>query len=692
MSTDQDYIAIHNENHENPEELAQKYHDYCQSLAGQWSLEQQTWLLVKELLIQRFADTQMDLDQQSLFYSDEKLFQRLVGENRTLDELIRVKHWLEATAPAFQPVEVQPYLPYTTNHIQKHLKQKDIITELDPDAQTRQNKFLVADDQQYQSDLMRTLFQYFRRGEREAALDLCVQAGQAWRAATLQGFEMAVDNFVDGLESEDFGPGGTQNRALWKAICYSIANESKFDIYQRALYAVCCGNLENILPVCETWEDHVWAHFTSLLETQLEKGLLSIGQRLKQPTTLQMKLPEYNLDKTQVFDMLLKHENPEIQDKAKDPFRIIQAHLILDSMDMLLQQVCHQLQNEQQIPHQEQVLRFLVHLILMYDTLEVHITAQDEHVYLVFKHYIQTLIQSQQGILVPLFLNRLPQELQIECYADFLQTVPKEEMAKYYHMGLDEGLDMFEIAKTTVYSIFLKHGSMDSLEDDYYPLLSLTDPLSKSDITQIDALEWLRFEDNAQEYITASNLLIERFLCRGRINAVQHLMNTHSVEAFAEVKGWNIQLQYRQLIDTISLYDEWAQLFSKTKTRHDPLLLADLQTMTPGVVEAFDRLFETPVFGNEFLDPEDEPTRSIYMIQDMYIPDLVLWLHQVLYQTRLNGYLEKSLELANLVAGDGSNQGVHHSFTRTGKLQRFMEAMRQSAVQLLEKMPWATLN
>jgi hypothetical protein len=78
---------------------------------------------------------------------------------------------------------------------------------------------------------------------------------------------------------------------MWQQACRAISNEvrpsslgeearvadtfarqqvERFSKHERAIYALMCGNVDQILPVCYTWEDNVWANFKGLLHELLE--------------------------------------------------------------------------------------------------------------------------------------------------------------------------------------------------------------------------------------------------------------------------------------------------------------------------------------------------------------------------------------------------------------------------------------
>jgi nuclear pore complex protein Nup107 len=89
--------------------------------------------------------------------------------------------------------------------------------------------------QAYERALIRTLYEYVRTGQLDAALDLCRQSDQSWRAASLSGgrlwFDPSLADDEDDFEDVDIMDEelnakrvrGNENRRLWKAMCRKIA-------------------------------------------------------------------------------------------------------------------------------------------------------------------------------------------------------------------------------------------------------------------------------------------------------------------------------------------------------------------------------------------------------------------------------------------------------------------------------------
>ncbi|KAG7278581.1 hypothetical protein CRUP_013323, partial [Coryphaenoides rupestris] len=103
------------------------------------------------------------------------------------------------------------------------------------------------------------------------------RCGQAWRAATLEGWKLYHDPNMTSGNSQVTPVEGNPNRRLWKLCCWSLSEEEQLDRYERAIYATLSGNLKPLLSVCESWEDCVWAYFRVLVDSLVEQEVTSSG-------------------------------------------------------------------------------------------------------------------------------------------------------------------------------------------------------------------------------------------------------------------------------------------------------------------------------------------------------------------------------------------------------------------------------
>lgn len=129
-----------------------------------------------------------------------------------------------------------------------------IISELDPDAPLRQGKDLTTEDEENERKLLKQIFAYLRIGDIKGAQQVCRDSNNFWRAASLSG------KTSDEILSNN-----------WRKMCFQIARQPQVDRYERAVYGVVCGDLDSVVPVCQTWEDQMWAHFNAIHTWKLEE-------------------------------------------------------------------------------------------------------------------------------------------------------------------------------------------------------------------------------------------------------------------------------------------------------------------------------------------------------------------------------------------------------------------------------------
>lgn len=223
------------------------------------------------------------------------------------------------------------------------------------------------------------------------AIDMCRQSDQSWRAASLSGGKLWWDPQLapgeDGYGEDEMDDGsesrakGNLNRRLWKMMCRKLASAVSFsllcwrsremryadlmrnelqpgvDPYERALYGAISGDTASILPVCTSWEDHVWVHVNALLEASIEANLSSSSEgrfwsqgeiksvdvvndrkRLDGEDTLlgavgQGASVRGELEK--IFDRMLRLEKGDLAQAAKNPFHVSQTYLIIGRINDL---------------------------------------------------------------------------------------------------------------------------------------------------------------------------------------------------------------------------------------------------------------------------------------------------------------------------------------------------------------------
>jgi nuclear pore complex protein Nup107 len=304
--------------------------------------------------------------------------------------------------------------------------------------------------QKNELNLHRALFELVRRGKLNEAADLCEAHDHPWKAATLMGGLLWQCDLLDGTgnsngaRAHEPGFSGNQHRATWKFACSRLAAQEGCDLYERAIYGYLCGDSGPVLPVCQTWEDVLWIHLHALVEYRMDARLRPTAAG-EEEEALSLTLPPPKSPEA-ILQSLLKREGT--QAAANDPFRIIQAHMILDRFPDLFRRFCAQLpltaaaaaagaEASPAIPNFPRILRFLTHLILLLQGLGYAVASSDD-CNLILCKYVDLLIQQGCDELVALYCFYLPPPQQVEYHANFLASKCVRG-AHLRGMGLGEG-------------------------------------------------------------------------------------------------------------------------------------------------------------------------------------------------------------------------------------------------------------
>lgn len=354
-------------------------------------LEQRTWQLVQLLYTERTNPPSSSSSSSGFAYTPPlTLVQDAIAGDVHLSELSLVRDWLHTTAyDQLHPAEVRKgYLTYTKNKLKQAIRttgssssSANLVDSLDPDAvnrteaaatanNNRNRRTLDMEDANYEKALLRTLFEYVRVGELDQAIDMCRQSDSSWRAASLSGGKLYSDDALarasrrirrnaQGAESdmaaaeddddEDGDPTaerrivqGNIRRRLWKSMCRNLASADHVDPYERALYGAISGDLASVLPVCRSWEDHLWARVNALLEAEIDGILGRSGNYFQSLDTTQLQPIESGSRQQQSIPQAMQDtcntllKDPKLQQDAKHLFRVAQSWIILNRINDLL--------------------------------------------------------------------------------------------------------------------------------------------------------------------------------------------------------------------------------------------------------------------------------------------------------------------------------------------------------------------
>ncbi|KAI9763945.1 MAG: Nucleoporin nup84 [Geoglossum simile] len=479
-----------------------------------WEQEAQTWDLLALMLdlqytkpgldkIEEKAEKLRSIGEITLYTSEEKIWERFMVEDELAKERQTILSWLKRNAESSgkdieimvkqleegaergnglwahgwlhtkEAIKAQKRLrawpqvldPGSPGIAKLHLnssKNQQLVTQLDPDAATRQSRVLESQDEYFERAIWLACWEMLRRGKSWSQVrEWCRERVEGWRSVSMRGGQAAWDRTADekmgGALTRDTGllggpedPSeatipGDRSRALWRRTCFVLARKGGIDAYERAVYGILGGDLISVQKVCRTWDDLLFSHYNSLVLGQFDKYLQSnYPDRI--PPSLDRKFGafdsvQFHGEPQQVSRRLIDSlDTHDISSReARQPLKKIQGSIISQRFPefvyrqgIAISKVANSVQRSKIIPtlrdagspnqslpsvlgeeyvgnNDINALRVVVHALLIFQQLGLDISESPELVATenVIVAYIQYLSSTDKLDLVPLYASRL---------------------------------------------------------------------------------------------------------------------------------------------------------------------------------------------------------------------------------------------------------------------------------------------
>ncbi|XP_067855607.1 nuclear pore complex protein Nup107 isoform X2 [Heptranchias perlo] len=660
----------------------------------------------------------------------EMLFQR--------DSLIRqsqiVVDWLESIAKDeagnfAENIEFYAKSVYweSTLHVLKQRRSgvsgfsRQLVTELDPDAPIRQKMPLADLDREDDARFMKYLFALIRAGMTDEAQRLCKRCGQAWRAATLEGWKLYHDpNLNGGIMLEPVE--GNPYRGVWKACCWRMAEDEQFNRYERAIYAALSGNLKQLLSVCDTWEDCVWAYFRVMVDSLVEQEIRALSTPVRELEELPKEYTEANWTLEAIFEELQATDKKQVLEENKAHYHIIQKFIILGDIDGLMDEFQDWLAKCRFLLPAH-LLRFMTHFVLFLWNLGLP-TKEDVCVD-ILKTYIELLIRAKHTDLIAFYVSHLPQELAVAQYSAFLETVTETEQRKHcLDLAREAGLDIAGVTKCVVENI-RKKDAEEFTHHDLSP--SLDTATTEEDRMKINVIEWLVFDPTQRaEALKQSNAIMRKFLASKKHEAAkevfskippdsigdmyeqwedqgfhtivpaedenairEHLCIRAYLEAHEAFNKWFIQMKSAPQEPTLSASASFTETVAhehkqKKFQRDYEIWSGKLETLTNEIKE---RIYNVLLFVNggwmvdirEDAEEDAERSHQINLLRQLCLPLMCFLLHTVLHSTK---QYQECLKLADVISSE--QHKLYRVFSKE-EMTKFLRMLRESSLVLLDQ-------
>lgn len=381
----------------------------------------------------------------------------------------RLRSWPQALAPDSPGIDTS---------LRNADKSESLVTQLDPDAVTRQARGLEHQDVNYERATWLACWEMLRRGEDWNSIrGWCQDRVENWRAIAVRQ-DPRHHLFGEGKASSSGTAAGWQSRALWRKVCALAAQSDGADQFEAAVYGAVSGHLPSMKKVCCRWNDYLFAHYNCYVLRAFDEYIArSLPNRLPHSLSDEAGLLKSHMTsgnraisgKQFVTSM---RELKTTSEEAKRPFKLLQGSLIGKAFDefvrnngtLLLQnmhclgssssyakfiQNAEKSQAEGKIPvlikpNDYQIIRVVSHICLTYKGLGVPTPGAENFL----DAYISFLSRAGKQQLLPLYASFLSQERAISCMAREIRLVVENgerqtmmRLMKQYGINLERVLN-----------------------------------------------------------------------------------------------------------------------------------------------------------------------------------------------------------------------------------------------------------
>ncbi|KAF7644664.1 hypothetical protein LDENG_00218040 [Lucifuga dentata] len=593
-----------------------------------------------------------------------------------------------------------------------------LVTELDPDAPLRQQRPLADLDREDDARLLKNLFSLIRAGMTQEAQRLCMRCGQAWRAATLEGWKLYDDPNMSSGSVKVQPVEGNPHRGIWKACCWRLAEEEQLNRYERAIYASLSGNLKPLLAVCESWEDYVWSYFRVMVDSLVEQELMSSGMTHQEVGILPREYLEANWTMEKVFEELQASESERVLAGSREHYHIIHKFVILGDLDGLLEEFSDWLTASKPLP--SHLLRFMTHLLLFFRSLGL--ALKEEVCVEVLKVYVSLLIRDQQCDLVASYVSQLPADLATAQYATFLETINQPELRPHcLQLATSAGLDVAAVTKLVVEKVRERDGTEFSHHSQ-----NLESETTQEDQRKIDVIDWLLFEPaHRAEALKQSNAIMRKFLALQKHDAAKAVFTKVPEDSMKEIyRQWaefcqstplpaedenaiREHLCIRAYLEAHEAFTDWFSHSSSAPQKPVPVpevkftervanemrereyqasLSAWSCRMDVLTEDVKERIYNVLLFvdGGWMVDnrqdseQDAERRHQMAVLRSLCLPRLTFLLLSVLQNSSRH---QEALQLADIISSE--QHRLYQVFSKD-ELRRFLQKLRESSLSLLD--------
>lgn len=342
------------------------------------------------------------------------------------------------------PRALEPDDPGLDSSLTNSERTKTLVTQLDPDAITRQDRILEKQDYYHERAIWLACWEMLRRGKDwEFIHEWCHERVETWRATTFRG-DLRISRDAH-----------WQSQCLWRKACALAAKDGGTDEYEKAVYGVLSGHLASVEQVSHSWNDFLFAHYNAALLHGYDQFIkLNFAQRLPRSLGNQRGTFCYSVHAEQhphtgkqLVERMLELEFSK--QEALESIKMLQGSLIAHNFDEFVVKQGIRLTQSAKTQSQSKILRPLNNGLTA-EVATTHITMQDHDLLRILTHiifiyqdlghdfgdndrlfavesivvaYIDYLSKAGKQQLLPLYASRLSTQRSMTCLARQLPSI-----------------------------------------------------------------------------------------------------------------------------------------------------------------------------------------------------------------------------------------------------------------------------
>ena len=327
------------------------------------------------------------------------------------------------------PRALEPDDPGLNVSLMDSEKARALITQLDPDAISRQARCLEKQDHYFERATWLACWEMVRRGkEWDFVREWCRERVEGWRATAMRG-DPRVSPFRTSSAAS------WQSRALWRKTCALAAKDGGIDEYENAVYGVLSGYLPSVQKVSRSWDDYLFASYNTYLLHSFDLYTKKhFSDRL--PSSMSDKHGSFNFSIfggqsiQSGYELVEKLQHLDAtKNEAREPFKMLQGSFIAKTFGEFVFKHGTRLIESASVEERSKILP-AVHAKLPEGSITAPMRMKDYDFLRLVTHII--FIFQDLGLSFGRAGNRVPMEAIIMAYVDYLGKSGKQQLLPLY--------------------------------------------------------------------------------------------------------------------------------------------------------------------------------------------------------------------------------------------------------------------